>query len=182
MIYFISDTHFFYRKSSPHVGRRSFRSREEKNEFLISRWNDTVKTEDEVYILGDFSDGSAEETERILERLKGRKYLVIGNNDHYLEDPSFHSSLFQWTKQYYELHAMDTKFVLFHFPIEAWSGYRNDRVHLHGHVHRPQPVYEPIRRYEVGADAHDGRPVSIEEIWAAVKGFHNFSRRMPGIS
>ncbi|WP_166445756.1 hypothetical protein [Enterocloster lavalensis] len=44
-----------------------------------------------------------------------------------------------------------------------------------------KPVWEPIRRYEVGVDAHDGRPVSIEEIWEAVKDLHNMDRTVEGV-
>jgi calcineurin-like phosphoesterase family protein len=171
----------FYSKKSPAVGNRKFLTSTEKNEFLIDQWNQVVKPEDEVYLLGDVSEGTGVETNEILKCLNGTKYLIVGNNDKYLDDPQFDTSLYGWCKQYYELLTMDTKFVLFHFPIEAWSGYRNDRIHLHGHLHRQKPIYEPIRRYEVGVDAHDGKPVSIEEIWESIKDLHNENRNMEGM-
>lgn len=180
MIYFTSDTHFYNKKRLPRIGQRSFYDTAEKNTFMIQQWNRTVTSEDEVYILGDFSDGTAKQTEYLLKQLNGKKYLVIGNNDRYLDDKDFNRELFEWTKHYYELHTLNTKFVLFHFPIEAWSGYSNDRVHLHGHIHRPLAMYEPIRRYEVGVDSHDGRPVSINTVWEAVKKYHNTDRQMDG--
>ncbi len=180
MIYFTSDLHFFSKKSLC-VGGREFPSAQERGEFLAEQWNRTVAAEDEVYLLGDISNGSGEETGRMLERLNGRKYLIIGNNDRYLDDPAFDRSVCRWYRQYYELRAMDTRFILFHFPIEVWTGYKKDRVHLHGHLHREKPVWEPIRRYEVGVDAHDGRPVSIEEIWEAVKDLHNMDRKVEGV-
>lgn len=181
MIYFTSDTHFYYSKGQCRVGTRTFNTSAEKNEFLVERWNQTVQPEDEVYLLGDVSDGDGYQTSEILRRLNGKKYLVIGNNDHYLEHPAFDKSIFEWYRQYYELHTMDTKFVLFHFPIEVWSGYRNNRIHLHGHLHRMQPVYEPIRRYEAGVDAHDGSPVSIEKIWETIKDLNNENRNIAGL-
>ncbi len=181
MIYFTSDMHFYYHRGPCVMGTRIFQDMSEKNEFLTERWNETVKAEDEVYILGDVSEGGGAQTGEILRRLNGKKYLVTGNNDRYLESPEFDHRLYVWEKQYYELHELGTKFVLFHYPIEVWSGYRNDRVHLHGHLHRKKALYEPIRRYEVGVDAHDGRPVSIEEIWEAVKHLHNDSRSMEGV-
>lgn len=172
MIYFTSDLHFYHTKL-PAVGQRNFETVEEKHVFLTEQWNKTVKETDEVYLLGDVSDGSGKDTSRILKQLHGKKYLVIGNHDKYLEDPLFDQSIYEWSGPYYELLTMDTKFVLFHYPIEIWSGYGRDRIHLHGHLHRRRPVYEEIRRYEVGVDAHDGKPVSIEEIWEQIKGFHN---------
>jgi calcineurin-like phosphoesterase family protein len=179
MIYFTSDLHFYYKKS-PAVGKRLFNSSEEKNEFLIKQWNDVVNPMDEVYLLGDISNGTGVQTNEVLKRLNGMKYLIIGNNDKYLDDPQFDKKLFVWCKQYHVLRTMDTKFILFHFPIEAWEGYRNDRIHLHGHLHRQKPIFERIRRYEVGVDAHDGRPVSIEEVWGKIKDFHNIDRKMIG--
>lgn len=172
MIYFTSDLHFYHPKN-PHIGKRSFETSEEKDCFLIKQWNSTIGPDDEVYMLGDVSEGNGEETNRILRQLTGKKYLVIGNNDHYLEDPSFDKSLYLWCQPYYELLTMDTKFVLFHFPIEVWSGCGKDRIHLHGHCHSHQAMQTSIRRYEVGIDAHDGRPVSITEIWDKVKNCHN---------
>lgn len=180
MIYFTSDLHF-YHASHPRVGRHEFETVEEKNEYLVRRWNDTVGPDDEVYLIGDVSDGTGEETNRILGRLHGKKYLVIGNHDRYLDDPAFQADGYAWARQYHELWYHGEKFVLFHFPIEAWSGYSRDRVHLHGHLHRLEPICEPIRRYEVGVDAHDGKPVSIDEIWEQVKELHNCNRKMNGV-
>ena len=161
MIYLTSDQHFFYREGTPHIGALTFSDWESKNQYLIRRWNETVGEGDQVYILGDFSEGSGPETEGILRQLKGEKYLVIGNNDRYLEDPDFDRSLFVWCRQYHELWAEGEKYVLFHFPIEAWSGCGREAVPL------------PIRRYEAGVDAHDGRPVSIRQVWERVKGYGN---------
>ncbi len=173
MIYFTADQHFFYRKGTPHIGDRKFSDAESKNDYLIKRWNERVKPEDQIYILGDFSNGNGTETAGILRQLNGEKYLIIGNNDHYLEDPDFDRSFFVWCRQYHEFWHQGEKYVLFHFPIEVWSGCRNNRIHIHGHMHNKKAVPMPIRRYEAGVDAHDGSPVSIDEVWEAVKEFGN---------
>ena len=107
VIYFTSDLHFFNRKALS-VGQRVFGSAQERQEFLVQQWNGTVGPEDEVYLLGDSSDGGGEETGRLLGSLNGRKYLLIGNNERYLEDPAFDVSVFQWRRQYFELKAMGT--------------------------------------------------------------------------
>ena len=81
MIYFTADTHFFWsekrgiRPGTLMVGERTFASVEEKTEYLVSRWNSTVGVEDEVYILGDFSDGTAADTAALLQRLHGKSIL-----------------------------------------------------------------------------------------------------------
>ncbi len=172
MIYFTSDLHFFCKRNQV-VGKRQFDTTQERNEFLIEQWNSVVCNEDEVYMLGDISDGSAKDTEKLLKRLKGKKYLITGNNEKYINDEGFDRSIYVWIKDYYELLELDTKFVLFHFPIEVWSGYGKDRIHLHGHMHSPKAINKEIRRYDVGVDAHDGKPASIEHIMACVEKFHN---------
>lgn len=182
-VFFTADTHFFtserrgMRESTLRVGMRKFESVAAKTEFLVSRWNSSVACGDEVYILGDFSDGTASETQALLHSLNGKKYLIRGNNDLYLQDASFPGDeLFVWVKDYYELEAYGTTFVLFHYPIEVWAGYQKDHVQLHGHTHRKTPMVEPIRRYEVGVDSHDGYPAPLEEVWRAVRPMHNQNR------
>ena len=91
----------------------------------------------------------------------------------------YHSAMPKVGRRLFE--TAEEKFVLFHFPIEAWSGYGRDRIHLHGHLHRLEPVCEPIRRYEVGVDAHDGRPVSIDTIWEQTRELHNWNRKLNGV-
>ena len=65
------------------------------------------------------------------------------------------------------------KFVLFHYPIAEWADYYKGAIHLHGHQHNT-PAYNiqqaeaGIRRYDVGVDANDFKPVSIDAIEAFV--------------
>ena len=63
---------------------------------LISQWNKKVRKNDEVVILGDFSIDKGEKTNELLCRLNGRKYLIMGNHDRFLDDKAFDRSLFKW--------------------------------------------------------------------------------------
>ena len=76
------------------MDRRPFQTTEEMDEYMILRWNETVKPSDEVYILGDFSFAGAEPTAEILRRLNGKKILIIGNHDYYLSNRNFPKDLF----------------------------------------------------------------------------------------
>jgi len=49
--------------------------------FIIEHWNKIVQRYDDIYILGDFSLRSADDTHKILERWNGHKYLCPGNHD-----------------------------------------------------------------------------------------------------
>ena len=83
---------------------RPFSSVEEMNESMISKWNEKVRKNDDVVILGDFSFGKGEETNSVLSRLNGRLYLIKGNHDdRYLKDGAFKVSRFEWVKSYEEM-------------------------------------------------------------------------------
>ncbi|MFH5811280.1 metallophosphoesterase [Companilactobacillus sp. FL22-1] len=169
MKYFIADTHFFH---EPIIAfcNRPFHNVEEMNQKLIEKWNKTVKSpNDEVYILGDFVYmGTGEQANTILKQLRGKKYLIKGNHEQYLNDQNFDHSLFEWVKDYYSFEYNNRKFVLFHYPILEWDGYYNHAIHLYGHVHNINAAYFTRTLGEnavnVGVDITNYRPISIEEI------------------
>ena len=51
------------------------------DEEIIKRWNRTVTPQDHTYILGDFAFCNAEKAIQHLQRLNGKKTLIIGNHD-----------------------------------------------------------------------------------------------------
>ena len=142
MRYYISDLHFFHNNLNEAMDCRGFSSTEEMNEYMISHWNAKVRRGDDVIILGDFSIGKGEETNEILARLNGNKFLITGNHDKYLEDRKFNHTHFKWVKDYMELKDNKRKVILSHYPIFCYNGqYRMDAdltpmsYMLYGHVH-----------------------------------------------
>ena len=81
MRYYIADLHFFHRTLNEQMDNRGFSSADEMNEYMIKQWNGKVRPQDEVVILGDFSMGKGTETNELLDRLNGIKYLIEGNHD-----------------------------------------------------------------------------------------------------
>jgi calcineurin-like phosphoesterase family protein len=79
MIYFSSDHHFGHSNIIKYCNR-PYSSVEEMNEKLIENWNATVKPEDTVYYLGDFSL-STKPVKEITPKLNGHKLLIPGNHD-----------------------------------------------------------------------------------------------------
>jgi len=166
MIYFTADTHFFH-KSIIGCCDRPFESVEEMNQVLARNWNSVVAKRDEIYILGDFAyRAKAGEVNRLLASLNGRKYLIKGNHDDFLEDNGFVPSAFEWVKDYYVLRHERRKFVLFHYPILEWDGFFHDAIHLYGHVHNNGTSIEQHERFSlnVGVDVNDFLPVSIKTV------------------
>lgn len=85
MRYYIADLHFCHENLNTRMDCRGFESGEAMNEYMIAQWNSRVRKRDEVVILGDFCiSKKGEVANAILERLNGKKYLIIGNHDHLL--------------------------------------------------------------------------------------------------
>ncbi|MCM1225498.1 MAG: hypothetical protein NC548_64740 [Lachnospiraceae bacterium] len=71
----------------------------------------------------------------ILSSLSGRKHLIRGNHDKFVDSPEFESSLFVDVQDYMEVTCLNTRFVLFHYPIVKWNGFYKGTIALHGHQH-----------------------------------------------
>lgn len=140
--YYIADCHFFHNSLNYQMDCRGFASAEEMNAYMIDQWNNKVRWNDEVVILGDFSVGKAEETNRVLEQLNGFLYLIEGNHDAFGRKKGYNAARFKWIRPYAELNDNKRKVVLCHYPILCYNGQylRDDsggfRTYmLYGHVH-----------------------------------------------
>ena len=170
MIYFTSDLHFYHENIIKAV-KRPFKNAEQMNDTLIKNWNNKVQPHDEIYILGDFTMKGYTFATEALCQLKGRKHLIKGNHDKFADSPHFEKSLFESISDYKQIDYMNTKFILFHYPILEWNHFFRGSIHLHGHQHN-KPEYNlenlknGIKRYDVGVDANNMTPVSADEIIA----------------
>lgn len=168
MVFFTADLHFYHEKIIRHT-QRPFRNAEEMNRVLIKKWNEKVSYGDEVYILGDFTMKGADYASAVLYALNGKKHLIKGNHDHFVDSPEFERALFVSVQEYLEIVCCNTPFVLFHYPILEWNGAGKGTIALHGHQHNHadynvKNLHEGILRYDVGVDANNMEPVSAEEI------------------
>jgi len=142
MRYYISDLHAYHKNINDRLDGRGFPSVEEMNKFMINQWNSRVKRNDEVIILGDVSFGSVKETTDFVRQLNGKKYLIIGNHDRFLDRKEFDRSLFMDIVPYKEMNDEGRRVILCHYPVFCYKGqYRTDEqgqptvYMLHGHVH-----------------------------------------------
>lgn len=142
MRYYIADCHFFHEALNEKMDKRGFESVQAMNEYMIEKWNQKVRRNDEVVILGDFSWGNAEETNDLLDRLHGKLYMIRGNHDYFLQKSDFRAERFVWIKSYAEMQDNQRKVILCHYPVMCYNGqYRLDRkgnprtYMLYGHVH-----------------------------------------------
>lgn len=163
LVFFTSDLHFFHEGSIGHC-QRPFRNVSEMNEGLIRNWNSVVPQNGNVFVLGDmfYKKGSFQECQRIMERLKGRKWLVAGNHDLFTRDEYLQLG-FQDARDYLELSFGWRRVVLSHYPLLEWNGFYRGAWHLHGHLHGKGSHFS-FRVLDVGVDANNYIPISWHQV------------------
>ena len=94
------------------------------------------------HILGDFAISRGCAANEILRQLNGKKYLIEGNHDRFLDDKEFDRSQFEWIRPYAEIQDTKRRVVLSHYPVFCYKGqYRTSpdgmplTYMLYGHVH-----------------------------------------------
>ncbi|MDE6030769.1 MAG: hydrolase, partial [Oscillospiraceae bacterium] len=80
MIYYTADLHFGH-DNVIKFDNRPFSSVEEMDRTIIEHWNGRVTYNDDVYIVGDFAFKNERPFTWYLDRLKGKKHLIVGNHD-----------------------------------------------------------------------------------------------------
>jgi len=167
MIYFTSDLHFGHTNIIKYCNR-PFESIEDMDKTLIQNWNAAVGHEDETYILGDFTMRGPGHAKAYISALNGKKYLILGNHDLFLQDFGETDGWFEWVRDYAVIEHAGVKLILFHYPIVEWFGFGKGSVHLHGHLHNAPSVdtWNPknSRVFNVGVDVCGYKPISIDEI------------------
>ena len=153
--YFISDLHIAHDKLA-HI--RGWSDAEAYWKELKEAWNDNLKSDDVVYILGDVV--MKRKAIPLLSELKGSKRIVLGNHD-------------LWEKDLRELPCVKTcsvvmspkhGVILSHFPVHPGSfthsrlGWRN----IHGHLH--DLTIEDDRYFNVSVEQVGLTPVSYDYV------------------
>ena len=125
---------------------------------LIGRWNDVVRSDDSVYLLGDF--GAEGYEKEILSKLNGKIYLVKGNHDT-KSNEEYRS--FGFCEIYDHPIIIDGFWILSHDALYVNSNmpYAN----LFGHVHN-SPIIKDYssQHYCVSAERINYSPIDFEEI------------------
>lgn len=175
MIFLTSDLHLGHDKDFV-VQARGFETVEEMSTEIIRRWNERVYPDDDVYVLGDLTLGDVEEGIRLIAKLNGYLHIMRGNHDtdkkveRYLELPNVVSIQYADVLKYGK-----AVFWMGHYPTIT-ANYDDDKpwakhvVCLFGHTHQEQPFYNnnPYM-YNVGMDAHNCTPITIDEIIADIR-------------
>lgn len=108
---------------------RGFETSKAHDEYLIKQWNSVVGKKDLTYILGDITMETSKHY-HLLNELKGRKKVVLGNHDLIKDVPAL--------LQYVEGVAGAIKYkgyMLTHIPIHP-NEVLSYRGNIHAHIHQ----------------------------------------------
>ena len=170
-VFFTSDTHF-YHTNIINFCRRPFMDIEAMNETLIANWNKVVGTNDIVFHLGDFCLGDSAKWNRLLDRLNGEIYLILGNHDLKNFRKSY-AERFKSVAMQMNIEVDNQKICLNHYPFLCYDGSYDGVWQLFGHVHtnRNHTGNDTARlkmlfptQYDVGVDNNDFTPVSFAQV------------------
>lgn len=165
MNYFISDLHLGH-ENIIKLTKRPFATIEEMNEVLINNWNKVVKEEDDVYIIGDLFYKSKDNIEDILSKLKGNKYLILGNHDKEWIDTIDHKKYFKVVTELLTFDDGQRKVTLCHYPMVSFEG----RFHIHGHIHGNvnDVFWDTLKKMDkvlnASVEINNFKPVTFDEL------------------
>lgn len=160
--WFLADTHFGHANIIKY-SNRPFASKEEMDTKMIENWNKKVGVDDDVYHIGDFCFMDQEKGQSILDRLNGRKHLVLGNHD----KVGRRLKGWEWIKDYHEM-TIDGQFiVLCHYAMRVWNRCHKGSIQLFGHSHGNLPGNS--QQIDVGVDVWDYQPVTLKDVQRKLK-------------
>lgn len=141
--------------------------------WIIDIWNKRVSKSDSVYILGDFSFKSAKDNEKLLSKLHGKKYLILGNHDGNVDSLVNYFKYIRQIAEYKCKGVLDggntVCFEMCHYPLRSWNRMQHGTLHIHGHCHNrlsEENFVNGLLRVDVGFDSDLAQYdlVSIEQI------------------
>lgn len=176
-VFFTSDLHFRHGNIIKYC-KRPFETVQDQTEKLIENWNKTVPDTATVFILGDFAFATKNQWRGFLNRLTGKKYLILGNHDRHEDIPTeMFEDVVDLAKVSIKINDHEWKtFILSHRPILCWEGSNDGSIMLYGHVHTcTNPEVDetidselvklmPKNSWDVGVDNNDYHPVSLHEV------------------
>ena len=173
-LFFTSDLHFGHANIITFCSR-PFRDVDDMENALITRWNDKVPEDGVVFILGDFCWTGTANWKRILPKLNGTKYLILGNHDYeyYNKAKKTFEELFAGIYDVADIVVDNQCIQLCHYPLLSYNHKEHGGWQLYGHVHsgpycttKDEPLLKHLtaRQYDVGVDNNDYKPVSYEQV------------------
>ena len=174
MIYYTSDLHFGH-ANIIRFCNRPFADVKAMDDALIAAWNERVTNSDKVYIVGDLMFRAEQPPETYLDKLKGKKYLIIGNHDKSWMNKVKLDKYFESVERIMVFANGRNKVTLCHYPMMCFEG----AYLIYGHIHNNKTDnYWPLLRtmdnaLNAGVEVNNYQPVTFDELIANNMVFRN---------
>ena len=157
-VFVISDLHFGHANIIK-IANRPYKNVNEMDEDLIKRWNSVAKSDDTIYIIGDF----ALKVKKYISKLNGKKILITGNHDKLEQDDySYFEKVY---RNYHECTINNQKYVMCHYPMISWNGMFRNSILLYGHIHNSHKPFEKVNlpnAFCVNCEMNNYTPINIK--------------------
>lgn len=141
------------------------------NETIISNWNNTVATNDIIYLLGDVSfEKDKTKLDSMLSQLNGEKHIIWGNHDTMLRSTKWQhhfksaADLCRIWVPPESNNGVGQGITLCHYALRTWQNSHWGEWSLHGHSHGTLPDDPHILSCDIGVDVWNFTPVSMEQL------------------
>jgi calcineurin-like phosphoesterase family protein len=182
--WFTSDLHFGHTNIIEYCNR-PYSSVHEMDTDLVKRWNESVRSSDTVWIVGDLAMGKLDASLEYARQLNGMKLLVPGNHDRMFgcQGTKYRNMCARYeavgvdvVNATFPLNVNGVHVTVCHFPYAGDSRdqfedrYQDERpidrgqFLVHGHTHGKWR--KSGRMIDVGVDAWGGYPVAFETVVA----------------
>lgn len=184
-IWFTADEHYGHEWARTGWGKpamaRPFASLDDMTEGLIARNNKRVDHGDAVFHLGDMFWRTLDvfQCVDIIQRLNGIHYYVLGNHEELMQETMVRA-MFAFVKDRHELKVSGyPPIVLDHYAGRVWNGMHRGSWQLYGHSHGMLPELPELLSMDVGVDANNYCPVSINEVMARMSAKGRINATVP---
>ena len=174
-LWFTSDMHFDHDREFIYKPR-GFENVQEQNEVILENILNSVKEDDELYLLGDIALGGPDnDGTRYLKEIPCKIHIIRGNHDTdkrieaYAGLPNVVDIV-----EAMRLNVGKYHFFLCHYPTYTSSltetSIKRCLINLYGHTHQKSNFFNDIPfMYHVGVDSHNNKPICLEEIIEDIK-------------
>jgi len=150
------------------LSKRPFTDLKEMQETIITNWNKEVNNGDDVYVLGDICFDVKIFIE-LMEVLNGQIHIIRGNHDenaikHAVNGYNLKGVIYH--RDILKIKDGEHTLILSHYPIFEWDQWFRNSIHMHGHCHQNIGRSFRPRAYDVGVDACDFKPVTLNKVLA----------------
>lgn len=143
-LFFSSDFHFGHRSIvkgtsnwEDKSGCRDFQTIQEHDDCLIENINKTVKSDDILFFVGDFTLGDYKQVEYYRKQLKVKEiHFLLGNHDPYIQrNKKGIQTLFTTVQSALEIKVLDQKISLNHYAYRVFNQAHRGAWNIFAHSH-----------------------------------------------